>query len=234
MSIPTPHISAKKGDFAQTVLMPGDPLRAKFIVENYLEEATLVNPVRGINGYTGVYKGKRVSVMASGMGMPSMGIYSHELFNNYNVDNIIRIGSAGSMQEDLKIRDVAFAMGACTNSNFAKQFDLPGDFAPIASFSLLQKAVETAQDRKVRYKIGNFLSSDTFYDDSQGTMKWAKMGVLCVEMETAALYMNALRTGKSALAICTISDSLITKEQTSSEERQKSFNQMMEIALEIA
>ncbi len=234
MSIPTPHISAKVGDFAKTVLMPGDPLRAKFIVDHYLEEVTLVNPVRGINGYTGTYKGKKVSVMASGMGMPSMGIYSYELFHFYDVDNIIRIGSAGSLHEDLKIRDIAFAMGACTNSSFARQFELPGDFAPIASFELLQKAVEIAQKMKVHYKVGNFLSSDTFYDDSQRTMDWAKMGVLCVEMEAAALYMNAARAGKNALAICTISDSIISGEQTTSEERQNSFHQMMEIALEIA
>lgn len=234
MSTPTPHISAKVGDFAKTVLMPGDPLRAKFIVDHYLEDVTLVNPVRGVNGYTGTYKGKKVSVMASGMGMPSMGIYSYELFHFYDVDNIIRIGSAGSMQKDLKIRDIAFAMGACTNSSFARQFELPGDFAPIASFELLQKAVEVAQKMKVRYKVGNFLSSDTFYDESQSTMDWAKMGVLCVEMEAAALYMNALRAGKNALAICTISDSIISGEQTTSEERQNSFHQMMEIALEIA
>lgn len=234
MSTPTPHISAKVGDFAKTVLMPGDPLRAKFIVDHYLEEVTLVNPVRGINGYTGTYKGKKVSVMASGMGMPSMGIYSYELFHFYDVDNIIRIGSAGSLHKDLKIRDIAFAMGACTNSSFARQFELPGDFAPIASFELLQKAVEVAQKMKVHYKVGNFLSSDTFYDDSQRTMDWAKMGVLCVEMEAAALYMNAARAGKNALAICTISDSIISGEQTTSEERQNSFHQMMEIALEIA
>ncbi|WP_213819004.1 purine-nucleoside phosphorylase [Garciella nitratireducens] len=234
MSTPTPHISAKVGDFAKTVLMPGDPLRAKFIVDHYLEDAVLVNPVRGVNGYTGTYKGKKVSVMASGMGMPSMGIYSYELFHFYDVDNIIRIGSAGSLQEDLKIRDIAFGMGACTNSSFARQFELPGDFSPIASFELLQKAVKAAENKKVHYKVGNFLSSDTFYDDSQRTMDWAKMGILCVEMEAAALYMNAARAGKNALAICTISDSIITGEQTTSEERQNSFHEMMEIALEIA
>ncbi|WP_313131338.1 purine-nucleoside phosphorylase [Anaerocolumna sp.] len=235
MGIPTPHIAAKTGDFAKTVLMPGDPLRAKFVAETYLENPVLVNSVRGINGYTGTYQGKKVSVMASGMGMPSIGIYSYELFNYYDVDNIIRIGTAGSMHPDLKIRDVAFAMGACTNSSFGSQFELPGTYAPICSFELLKKAVETAESMEgVNYKVGNFLSSDTFYDDSMGTMKWAKMGVLCVEMEAAALYMNAARTGKNALAICTISDSIVTGEATTAEERQTSFNNMMKIALEIA
>lgn len=235
MSIPTPHISAKLGDFAKTVLMPGDPLRAKFVAETYLEDAVLVNPVRGVNGYTGKYNGKLVSVMASGMGMPSMGIYSYELYNFYGVDNIIRIGTSGSMHPDLKIRDVAFGMGACTNSNYVDQFELPGNYAPIASYELLKKAVAAADSMEgVNYKVGNFLSSDTFYDDSQGTMKWAKMGVLCVEMEAAALYMNAARAGKHALAICTISDSLVTGEATTSEERQNSFHNMMKIALEIA
>lgn len=235
MSIPTPHISAKLGDFAKTVLMPGDPLRAKFVAETYLENPVLVNPVRGVNGYTGTYKGKLVSVMASGMGMPSMGIYSYELFNFYGVDNIIRIGTAGSMHPDLKIRDVAFGMGACTNSNYGEQFELPGTYASIASYDLLRKAVAVADNmEEVNYKVGNFLSSDTFYDDSQGTMKWSKMGVLCVEMEAAALYMNAARAGKHALSICTISDSIVTGEATTAEERQNSFNNMMKIALEIA
>jgi len=235
MGIPTPHISAKAGDFAKTVLMPGDPLRAKFVAETYLENPVLVNPVRGINGYTGTYKGKKVSVMASGMGMPSIGIYSYELFNYYDVDNIIRIGTAGSLHPDLKIRDVAFGMGACTNSSYGSQFELPGTYAPICSFTLLKKAVEVVEAMgNVNYKVGNFLSSDTFYDDSMGTMKWAKMGVLCVEMEAAALYMNAARSGKNALAICTISDSIVTGEATTAEERQTSFNNMMKIALEIA
>lgn len=234
MSIPTPHISAKAGEFAKTVLMPGDPLRAKFVADNYLEDAVLVNSVRGINGYTGKYNGKTVSVMASGMGMPSIGIYSYELFNFYEVDNIIRIGTAGSLHADLKVRDVAFAMGACTNSAYATQFELLGTFAPIASFDLLKKAIEVTEQMGIHYKAGNFLSSDTFYDDSQGTMKWAKMGILCVEMEAAALYMNAARAGKNALAICTISDSLVTGEATTAEERQNSFHNMMKIALEIA
>ncbi|QHQ60656.1 purine-nucleoside phosphorylase [Anaerocolumna sedimenticola] len=234
MSIPTPHIAAKTGEFARTVLMPGDPLRAKFVAENFLEDAVLVNSVRGINGYTGKYKGKTVSVMASGMGMPSIGIYSYELFNFYDVDNIIRIGTAGSLNQDLKVRDVAFAMGACTNSNYVSQFELPGTYAPIASYDLLKKAVDVTEEMGIHYKVGNFLSSDTFYDDSKGTMKWSKMGILCVEMEAAALYMNAARAGKNALAICTISDSLVTGEETTAEERQNSFQNMMKIALEIA
>ena len=235
MNIPTPHISAKKGDFAKTVLMPGDPLRAKYIAETYLENAVLVNNVRGIHGYTGTYKGKKVSVMASGMGMPSIGIYSYELFNGYDVDNIIRIGTAGAINKDLKIRDIVMGIGACTNSNFASQYELPGTFAPTASFKLLRKAVEIADSMKdVRYTVGNILSSDTFYDDSMGGTKWSKMGVLAVEMEAAALYMNALRSGKNALAICTISDNIVTGEATTPEERQTSFNQMMELALQVA
>ncbi len=235
MNTPTPHITAQKGDFAKTVLMPGDPLRAKFIAEKYLENPVLVNSVRGINGFTGTYKGKKVSVMASGMGMPSIGIYSYELFNGYDVDNIIRIGTAGAIVEDLKIRDVIMGMGACTNSNFASQYELPGTYAPIASYKLLRKAVEIAERMgDVNYRVGNILSSDTFYDDSMGTTKWGKMGVLAVEMEAAALYMNAARSGKNALAICTISDNIITGEATTAEERQTSFHKMMELALNIA
>lgn len=235
MSIPTPHISAKKEDFARTVLMPGDPLRAKYIAETFLEDAVLVNPVRGVNGYTGMYNGKRVSVMASGMGMPSIGIYSYELFNMYQVENIIRIGTAGAMHPDLHVRDVVFGMGACTNSSFAEQFELPGTYAPIASYELLQKGIDVVKEiGNINYRVGNLLSSDTFYDDSKGAMKWSKMGVLAIEMEAAALYMNAARAGKNALAICTISDSLVTGECTTSDERQSSFNDMVKIALEIA
>lgn len=235
MNIPTPHIEAKKGDFAKTVLMPGDPLRAKFIAEHYLEDAVLVNSVRQMSGYTGTYKGKRVSVMASGMGMPSMGIYSYELFNGYDVENIIRIGTAGALREDLHLRDLVFGIGACTNSNFAAQYQLPGSFAPTASFPLLRKAVEAAEKREgLHYMVGNLLSSDTFYSDSNLDVNWRKMGVLAVEMEAAALYMNAARTGKQALAICTISDSIVTGEATNSAEREKSFHDMMELALEIA
>lgn len=234
MSIPTPHISAKKDDFAKTVLMPGDPLRAKFIAEKYLDNCVLVNNVRGIHGYTGTYKGKPVSVMASGMGIPSIGIYSYELFNFYDVDNIIRIGSAGAIHADLKVRDIVIASGACTNSNYAHQFNLPGTFAPIASWELLEKAVTTAKAHNLTYKVGNILSSDPFYDDGVGGKAWTKMGVLAVEMEAAGLYMNAARAGKNALAICTISDHLLTGEALDSQARQNSFHQMMELALTIA
>ncbi len=232
---PTPHISAKKGDFASTVLMPGDPLRAQFIARNYLEEAQLVNNVRGIQGYTGIYRGVRVSVMASGMGMPSMAIYSYELFKFYDVDQIIRIGSAGAMQENINIRDIVFGMGACTNSAYASQYRLPGCFSSIADFKLLQLGVIQAEKINAIYHVGNLLSSDTFYcDDSQSTQQWKKMGVMAVEMEAAALYMNAARCGKQALAICTISDHLLTGMATSAQERENSFTQMMEIALNIA
>lgn len=233
-NIPTPHIEAKAGDFAKTVLMPGDPFRAKFIAETFLTDAKLINNVRGVQGYTGTYKGKRVSVMASGMGMPSIGIYSYELFNFYDVENIIRVGTAGVIRPDLKVRDIVIGQGACTNSSYSRQFDLPGDFAPIASFELLQKAVKSAEDMGIKPVVGNLYSSDTFYDDSMGLSKWQKMGVLAVEMEAAALYMNAARAGKNALAICTISDNPFTGEATTSEERQLNFTKMMEIALEIA
>lgn len=234
-NIPTPHIAAKEGDFAKTVLMPGDPLRAKFIAETFLTDAVLVNNVRGVNGYTGYYNGKRVSVMASGMGIPSMGIYSYELFNFYDIDNIIRIGTAGSIHPDLKIRNVVLAMGACTDSNYGAQYELPGTFAPIASFELLRKAVKVIEEMgNIGYKVGNVVSSDVFYSDRQTTAAWQKMGALAIEMESAALYMNAARAGKNALTICTISDSLVTGEVTTAEERQTSFNDMMKIALEIA
>lgn len=234
-NIPTPHIAAKEGDFAKTVLMPGDPLRAKFIAETFLTDAVLVNNVRGINGYTGYYNGKRVSVMASGMGIPSMGIYSYELFNFYDIDNIIRIGTAGSIHPDLKIRNVVLAMGACTDSNYGAQYELPGTFAPIASFELLRKAVKVIEEMgNIGYKVGNVVSSDVFYSDRQTTAAWQKMGALAIEMESAALYMNAARAGKNALTICTISDSLVTGEVTTAEERQTSFDDMMKIALEIA
>ena len=234
MSVPTPHINAKVGDFAKTVLMPGDPLRAKFIAENFLTDAVLVNNVRGVHGYTGTYNGKRVSVMASGMGMPSIGIYSYELFNFYDVDNIIRIGSAGAISEELKLRDIVIAMSASYNSVYADQFNLPGTYAPTASYSLLKKAVDTAEQMKLSYKVGNILSNDLFYDDSMSTLDWQKMGVLAVEMESAALYMNAARAGKNALCICTISDCLFSEDACTAEERQNSFTQMMKLALEIA
>ena len=231
---PTPHIAAKPGDFAETVLMPGDPLRSKFIAETFLENPVLVNNTRGVQGYTGTYKGKKVSVMASGMGMPSIGIYSYELFNYYDVENIIRVGTAGVIRPDLKVRDIVIGQGACTNSNFANQFELPGTFAPICSYELLKKAVDAAEKLGVTPVVGNLYSSDAFYDDSMGLSKWQKMGVLAVEMEAAALYMNAARAGKNALAICTISDNPFTGEVTTAEERQMTFTKMMEIALEIA
>lgn len=235
MPIPTPHIQAMAGDFAQTVLMPGDPLRAKFIAENYLDNAVLVNEVRGMLGYTGYYQGKRVSVMASGMGQPSIGIYSYELFNFYGVENIVRIGSCGSFDKDLHIRDIIIAQAACTNGNYAAQYRLPGTFAPIADFGLVRRAAELCEEAGVRYKAGNILSSDVFYDDAASGMEWAKMGVLGVEMESAALYCNAARAGKKALCICTVSDSFVYPDEiTTSEERQKSFTAMMEIALRLA
>ena len=235
MAIPTPHIEAKQGDFAKTVLMPGDPKRAEYIAKTYLTDCKLVNDVRGVKGYTGYYKGKRVSVMASGMGQPSIGIYSYELFAFYGVENIIRVGSCGSFDKDLHARDIILAMGACTNGNFAMQYRLPGTFCPIASYDLLQKAVEGCKQKGVNFKVGNILSSDTFYDDSNSGLEWAKMGVLGVEMEAAALYATAARLGKNALAILTVSDSFIyPEENTTAEEREKSFNKMMEIALDIA
>ena len=232
---PTPHINAKPEDFAETVLMPGDPLRAKYIAENFLDNAKLINNVRGVQGYTGEYRGTRVSVMASGMGMPSIGIYSYELFAFFGVKRIVRIGSAGSLQADIRIRDIVLGAGACTNSAFGAQYHLRGSFAPIADFSLLRTCAAEAEKMGICYHVGNLLSSDTFYDDGKGdTLEWAKMGVMAVEMEAAALYMNAARTGKSALALCTVSDSLVSGEATTAEERQNSFTQMMELALRTA
>ncbi len=232
---PTPHINAKPGDFGRTVLMPGDPLRAKFIAENFLTNPVLVNNVRGVQGYTGEYKGVKVSVMASGMGMPSIGIYSYELFNFFDVDNIIRVGSAGGMQENVHVRDLVIGMGASTNSCYGAQFGLPGSFSAIASYPLMAAAIESTKENGVDYHVGNILSSDTFYsDDAEASAKWRKLGVMAVEMEAAALYMNAARAGKNALAILTISDHLLTGEATTAEERQNSFTQMMEVALETA
>ena len=238
---PTPHINATPADFAKTVLMPGDPLRAKFIAENFLADAKLVNNVRGIHGYTGTYKGTPVSVMASGMGMPSIGIYSYELFNFFDVENIIRVGSAGGMSEKVKVRDIIIAQGACTDSNFAHTFNLPGTFAPIADFNILKTAVNKADELSLKYCVGNVLSSDVFYGDMQGVPEamtpaaiWGKMGVLGVEMEAAALYMNAARAGKNALAILTVSDHLLTGESLSAEDRQNTFTDMMKLSLETA
>ncbi len=230
----TPHNSAVKGEFAKTVLMPGDPLRAKFIAETFLTDAKLVNNVRGVQGYTGTYQGTPVSVMASGMGAPSIGIYSYELFHFYDVDNIIRIGSAGAMTKDLKLRDIVAAQAACTDSNYMRQYKLPGVFAPIASYELLETAVGIAREMGVRMPVGNVLSSDVFYDASGETLDWAKMGVMCAEMESAALYCNAAYTGKRALCLLTISDSIVTGEELPAEDRQTSFTQMMEIALKTA
>lgn len=230
----TPHNGAKPGDFAKTVLMPGDPLRAAFIAETFLDSPRLVNNVRGIQGYTGTYRGVPVSVMASGMGMPSMGIYCHELYKEYEVENVLRIGSAGAISRRLRLRDVVAAQGVCTNSNFAHQFQLPGTFAPIADFTLLETAVGAAREMGVEMPVGNLLSSDTFYDASNSTMKWAEMGVLAVEMEAAALYMTAAYLGKRALAICSISDSIVTGEALPAEDRQTTFTTMMKIALETA
>lgn len=230
----TPHNAANKGDIAKTVLMPGDPLRAKYIADTYLENVKCFNTVRNMFGYTGTYKGKEISVMGGGMGMPSMGIYSYELYNFYDVESIIRIGSAGAFQDDVNVMDVVIGMGACTNSNYASQYNLPGTFAPIADFELLEKAVNIARKQGTNVKVGNILSSDTFYnDDNRVNGKWLKMGVLAVEMEAAALYMNAARAGKKALCILTISDHLYKAEALSAEERQTGFNKMMEIALEL-
>ena len=231
----TPHINASPEDFAKTVLMPGDPLRSKFIAENFLEGARLVNNVRGIQGYTGLYKGERVSVMASGMGMPSIGIYSYELYKFFGVENIIRIGSLGGMSEKVKIRDIIFGMGASTTTNFAVQYGLEGTFAPIADYRLMKTAIAEADKIGARYHVGNILSSDIFYNaDQSASKKWEKMGVLGVEMEAAALYMNAAHLSKRALAICTVSDHLLTGESLDAEARQSSFTEMMEIALNTA
>ena len=232
--MPTPHNSAVKGDFAKTVLMPGDPLRAKFIAETFLENPRLVNNVRGVQGYTGSYKGVPVSVMASGMGMPSIGIYSYELFTQYDVDNIIRVGSAGAIQKELTLGDVVAGMGACTNSNYAAQYGLGGTFAPIADFALLSAAVQSAKELGVNMPVGNLYSSDTFYDASASSLKWAEMGVLAIEMEAAALYCNAAYTKKRGLSICSVSDNIVTGEELSPEQRQTGFANMMKLALETA
>ncbi len=232
---PTPHIKAGPSDFAKTVLMPGDPLRSKFIAENFLENARLINNVRGIQGYTGTYKGEKVSVMASGMGMPSMAIYSYELYNFFGVENIMRIGSAGGLSENVKIRDIIIGMGASTTSSYAVQYGLEGSFAPIASYGLLEIAVEEAKKIGAHVAVGNLLSSDIFYNaNAEAHKKWQAMGILGVEMEAAALYMNAAYAKKRALAICTVSDHLLTGESLDSDARQTSFTEMMEIALNTA
>ena len=238
---PTPHIAAKPGDFAKTVLMPGDPLRSKFIAENFLENPVLVNNVRGVHGYTGTYKGIKVSVMASGMGMPAIGIYSHELFNFFGVENIIRVGSAGSIQDHINLYELVIAQGACTDSNFAHTFHLPGTFAPIASWELLSEAVKAAEANGATYHVGNVNSSDVFYNDIKdlpeglsGVYGLNKMGVMALEMEAASLYLNAARAGKRGLCICTISDHVLKGVETTAEERQNSFTTMMKVALDVA
>ena len=233
-NIPTPHITAQEGDFARTVLMPGDPLRSKFIAETFLTDARLVNNVRGVQGYTGFYNGKRVSVMASGMGMPSIGIYSYELFNYYGVENIIRIGSAGMISQSLKVRDIVAGVSAYTNSNFGRQFGFDGNLAPCASYDLLSRAMEAGRQFGQVPVPGPIYSSDAFYDESLPLGKLQKLGVLAVEMEAAALYLNAARAGKQALALLTISDNPFTGEGLDAEARQVTFTKMMEIALEIA
>ncbi len=235
---PTPHINAIPSDFAKTVIMPGDPQRAEMIAKRYLENPVLINEVRGILGFTGKYQGKEVTVMASGMGMPSMGIYSYELFNIFGVENIIRVGSAGAYSKDVKLRDIILASAASTDSNYCSSFKLPGTFAPIADFGLLKKAAENAKNMNLPCHIGNILSTDVFYKDSSNlpfektdAFKWANMGIKAVEMEAAALYINAAASKKKALCICTVSDSLVTKESLSSDERRDTFDQMIKLAL---
>ncbi|NMA79345.1 MAG: purine-nucleoside phosphorylase [Clostridiales bacterium] len=233
MNIPTTHNAARNGEIAKTVLMPGDPLRAKFIAENYLDNVECYNNIRNMLGFTGEYKGKKISVQGSGMGMPSIGIYSYELYNFYDVDNIIRIGSAGAIIDDINLRDIIIGQGACTNSSYASQYNLPGTYAPIASYNLLSQAVEIANKKEIPVRVGNVLSSDLFYDDANSLADWRKMGVLAVEMEAAALYMNAARAGKNALCILTISDCPMRGLATTPEDREKTFTQMMEIAIEM-
>ena len=234
-NIPTAHNNAKANDFAKTVLMPGDPLRAKYIAETYLENPRQVTAVRNMFGYTGTYKGKEISVMGGGMGMPSIGIYSYELFNFYGVDQIIRIGSAGALQDHIKVMDVVIGMGACTDSNYAYQYGLPGTFAPIADYELMNKAIETAKRQGTNVVVGNVVSSDVFYNaDPTVNDRWRSMGVLAVEREAAALYMNAAKAKKKALCMLTISDHIYTGEALCAEDRQLGFGKMMEIALELA
>lgn len=235
-NVPTAHNNAKLGDIAETILLPGDPLRAKFIAETFLDNPIMYNTVRGMYGYTGYYKGKKISVQGSGMGIPSIGIYSYELINFYGVKNLIRVGSAGAINEKLKVHDIVIGMGACTDSNYANQFNLPGTFAPIASYDLLKKSVDIANSKNINVTVGNIVSNDVFYSDSglDNLAKWNKMGVLAVEMEAAALYMNAARAGVNALCILTISDCPFTGEECSAHERQVAFTKMMEIALELA
>ncbi|MBR3631182.1 MAG: purine-nucleoside phosphorylase [Oscillospiraceae bacterium] len=228
----TPHLQGNAGDYAPVVLMPGDPLRAKFIAETYLENVRCVNEIRGMLGFTGTYQGVPVSVQGSGMGQPSIGIYSYELYHFFEVQSIIRIGTAGGIDDSVQLRDIILGQGACTNGNYAAQYGLPGTVAPIASFRLLRAAAETADALGMPVRVGNLFSSDMFYDDANSLARWQKMGVLGVEMESAALYLNAARAGKEALCICTVSDCPLREEFTSAEERQTGFTKMMELALE--
>lgn len=230
---PTPHIGARMGDIAETVIMAGDPLRAKFMAEKFLENPVQFNNVRGMLGFTGTHKGKRVSVMGHGMGIPSIGIYTYELYNFYGVKTIIRVGSAGSLDPELRLGDIVIAMGSCTNSNYAAQYELPGTYAPIADFELLRHAADACEKFGYHYKVGNVFSSDIFYNENPHNDSWQKMGVLAVEMEAPSLYMNAARSGNRALVICTISDSIVTGEETTAEERQTSFTHMMDVAFSI-
>ena len=230
----TPHISAQPGDFAKTVLMPGDPLRAKFIADTFLQDVRQVTGVRGMLGFTGTYQGRPISVMGSGMGMPSIGIYAHELYTQYGVENIIRVGSAGAMRADLELGSVVAGQGACTNSSFADQYELGVHYAPIADFDLLMAAVESARELGVKMPVGNLYSSDTFYDAAGRNARMQKMGVMAVEMEAAALYCTAAYLGKRALAICSISDNLVLGTELTADERQTTFTNMMKIGLEVA
>jgi purine-nucleoside phosphorylase len=231
----TPHNQANVGEIAKTVLMPGDPLRAKFLAETYLEDVKQFNTVRNMFGYTGYYKGKQVSIMGSGMGMPSIGIYSNELYQFYGVESIIRIGSCGSIQEDVHVRDIIVVQGACTDSAWAHQYELPGTYSAISSFELLEKAVAQAREKNLPFHVGNIVASDLFYHaDKDSGKKWAKMGCLGVEMESYALFATAAYLNKKALTLLTVSDSLVTSEETTAEEREKTFTAMMEVALEIA
>lgn len=232
--MPTPHNEAQKGQIAKTVLMPGDPLRAKLIAENYLEDAVLVNNVRGVQGYTGKWKGVPVTVMASGMGMPAISIYSWELYESYGVENIIRVGSAGSISNDVNLMDVVIAQGACTDSNINSKFGLPGIFCPIADYELMSRAIESAKEMNAEVKVGNIFSSDSFYSPTDINKKWSEMGVLAVEMEAAALYAVAAYWKKRALTICTISDHILKGEELPADERRTAFGQMIEIALNTA
>ena len=236
LPIPTPHINAPKDGFAKTVLMPGDPLRAKHIAETYLKNAVLVNDVRGVQGYTGEYKGKKISVMASGMGIPSIGIYSYELYHAYDVDNIIRVGTCGALLKDINVRDIIVGIGACTDSNYAANFGLNGTISAVGSFEILKKVDEKTKEMKFENKVrfGQLFSTDVFYKDKPDTLDWAKMGVIAVEMEAYALYLNAARAGKRALSICAVSDNIVSHQELTAEERSKSVNDMIELALEVA